>query len=146
MEFLKAKIDWLFEPTRYFIGFLFVIFAVLKWRKFFSLPIVISVFFAFATVFLVWAVKDPNFFKIIGKPDNIPIVILLGSVIFFSWLALRQAVINDERRKKGVPTLEGELSRNKVFTWPDLVYTEFICLILFTALLVVWSIGIPAPL
>ena len=53
MEFLKAKIDWLFEPTRYFIGFLFVIFAVLKWRKIFSLPIVISVFFAFATVFLV---------------------------------------------------------------------------------------------
>ena len=146
MDFLKQKIDWLFEPTRYFLGFAFLIFAVLKWRKLFSRPVFITGFFVLGTLFFVWAVRDPNFALIVKKPDNIPIVILLGTVIFFSWLALRQAVINDERRKRNEPTLEGELSRSKVFTWPDLVYTEFICLILFTALLVVWSIEIPAPI
>jgi hypothetical protein len=146
MEFLKEKIDWLFEPTRYFLGFTFLIFAVLKWRKIFSRPIFILGFFVFGTAFLLWALGDPNFLKIVGKPDNVPIVILLATVVFFSWLALRQAVINDARTKEGVPTLEGQLSRNKVFTWPDLVYTEFICLILFTAVLVVWSILLPAPI
>ena len=146
MEFLKAKIDWLFEPTRYFLGFVFVIFAALRWRKLFSRPIFITAFFVLGSVFLVWAIRDPNFALIITKPDNIPIVILLFSVVFFSWLALRQAVINDERRKRNEPTLEGELSRSKVFTWPDLVYTEFICLILFTALLIIWSIVVEAPL
>ena len=40
-DFLKHWIDWLFEPTRYFIGSLVAILAVLKFRKFFSLPIVI---------------------------------------------------------------------------------------------------------
>src|SRR5688572_9020966 len=130
MEFLKAKIDWLFEPTRYFIGFVFVIFAALKWRRLFSRPIFIVTSFALGALFFLWAIRDPNFAKIVTKPDNIPIVILLASVVFFSWLALRQAVLNDERRRRNEPTLEGELSRSKVFTWPDLVYTEFICLIL----------------
>jgi hypothetical protein len=55
-------------------------------------------------------------------------------------------VINDERTRRGEPTLEGELAKQKVFTWPDLVYSEFICLIAFTAALVIWSVAIEAPL
>ncbi len=143
---LRSLIDWLFEPTRYFLGSLVAILAVLKFRKFFSLPIVIIAFFVFGTVFFVWAFGDPDFNLIVTKPDNIPIIILIASVVFFSWLSLRRAVINDERTKRGEPTLEGEDAKRKVFTWPDLVYTEFICLILFTALLVIWSIVIAAPL
>ena len=34
----------------------------------------------------------------------------------------------------------------KVLVWPDLVYVEFISLILCTCLLLVWSIGLDAPL
>jgi hypothetical protein len=34
----------------------------------------------------------------------------------------------------------------KVFVWPDLVYTEMLCLLLVSILLVAWSILIPAPL
>jgi len=145
-EFLKNAIDWLFEPTRYFIGSAVLIWAVLKYRKFFSQPIVILVTFVLSTIFFVWAFGDPNFNKIITKPDNIPIVILLAGVVYFSWLALNQAVKNDERSKRGEPTIEAELGKKKVFTWPDLVYTEFICIILFTAALVVWSILIEAPI
>lgn len=145
-ETLKAAIDWLFEPTRYFLGFGAVIFAVLFFRKVFSRPIWMVIFFVLGTAFLVWAWDDPNFNKIITKPDNVPIIILLASVVFLSWLALHQAVINDERTKRGEPTIEGSMRKQKVFTWPDLVYTEFICIILFTALLVIWSIEIPAPI
>jgi hypothetical protein len=145
-ELLKTAINWLFEPTRYFLGSALAIVLVLKFRRVFSRPIFIIAFFAFAALFFAWAWNDPNFNLIVTKPDNVPIIILLSSVIFFSWLALRQGVINDERAKQGSPSLEAELGRQKVFTWPDLVYTEFICLILFTAILIIWSIVIAAPL
>ncbi|NOT32200.1 MAG: hypothetical protein HOP15_17270 [Planctomycetes bacterium] len=145
-ETLKGVIDWLFEPTRYFLGSVLLLAAVLYFRRFFSKELVIIAVFALAGAFLAWAVGDHNFHKIITKGDNIPIVILLASVVFFSWLALRQAVINDERKKKGEAGIELELGKQKVFTWPDLVYTEFICILLFTALLIVWSIVVEAPL
>jgi hypothetical protein len=143
-ETLKHVIDWLFAPTRYFLGSVILLGSVLYFRRYSSRGLVILVFFALFAAFLAWAPGDPDFHKIITKGDNIPIVMLLASVIFFSWLALRQAVIHDERKKKG--EAEPELGKQKVFTWPDLVYTEFICIILFTALLIIWSIVVEAPL
>jgi len=145
-EYLKSFIDFLFEPKLYFIGSFVLLGAAIYWRKLFSRPIVMIAFAVLGTAFLMWAPTDPDFRKIITKGDNIPIVMLLGSVIFFTWLSLRQAVINDERTKRGEPTIEAALSKRKVFTWPDLVYTEFICLILFTVALVVWSIVVEAPI
>jgi len=145
-QLIKDGVDWLTEPTRYFLGSTLLIVAVLWFRRVLTKPIFVIVFFVLGTAFLVFAWKDPNFNKIITKPDNIPIIILLATVVYFSWLSLRRAVLNDERTKRGEPTLEGELSKQKVFTWPDLVYTELICILLFTAGLVAWSILLPAPL
>src|SRR5688572_14959388 len=130
---IKAVANWATSPVKYSVGSILAISAILYFRRFFSKVAVVSVFFALSAVFFVFAWSDPNFNLIVTKPDNIPIIILFVSVIFFSWLALRRAVINDERTRSGQPTLEGELAKQKVFTWPDLVYSEFICLIAFTA-------------
>jgi len=146
MELFKNAVDWLFEPTRYFLGSAVALFALLKFRGTLTKPVFILASFAAMTLFFVIGWSDPDFNSIVTKPDNVPIIILLSTVIFFTWLALRRSVINDERTDRGEPTLEGEFSKQKVFTWPDLVYTEFICIILFTALLVIWSIEIPAPI
>lgn len=143
---IKNAIDSLFEPTTYFLGSVIGLAVFVRFRKFFSKKIVIAVTFALSTAFLMWAWDDPNFNRIITKADNIPILILLSTVVFFTWLAMRTAVLNDERTANGQPTIEAEYSKQKVFTWPDLVYVEFICIILFTALLVIWSIEIEAPL
>ena len=143
---LKAAIDWAMSPINYSVGSIVLLAVFLYFRKFFSKNSVITAFFVFGTVFLWWAWPDKNFNKIITKADNLPIIILVFSVVYFTWLSIRRAVINDERIKRGEPTLEGELAKQKVFTWPDLVYTEFICLILFTALLTVWSIEVEAPI
>ncbi len=145
-EKLKDAIDWLMSPINYSVGSIAIVAIFIVFRKVFAKNAFIIGFFILSTVFLIWAWDDPNFNKIITKPDNIPIIILFASVVYFTWLAMRRAVINDERIKRGEPSLEGELAKQKVFTWPDLVYSEFICLILFTALLTVWSIGIPAPI
>ena len=54
----------------------------------------------------------------------------------------------DERRsdRRGEPTFEKSEAEDKIFTWPDLVFSEFICMVLLTVVMVVWSIALPAPL
>lgn len=37
-----------------------------------------------------------QFLEILTKPDNIPIVGMLVLILFFTWLALRQALRNDQ--------------------------------------------------
>lgn len=143
---IKNLVDFLTSPTLFFLEFTLAIVFVLKFRSFFTKNSVIAVFFALLTAFFVWAFGDPNFNRIITKPDNIPIIILLATVVFFSWLSLKRAYINDERTKRGEPTVEQSMGKQRVFTWPDLVYSELIFLVLFTAVLIVWSIEITAPI
>lgn len=90
---------------------------------------------------------DPNFFAIIVFPDNIPISILLSSVFFFTWFALHKASINDQRIEQGLGPIEGTPeNREKVWVWPNLVYTELFTIIAGTVFLVVWGIIFKAPL
>ena len=99
-----------------------------------------------ACLFGGWAMTDPNFQAIITKPDNVPIVMLIYSVGFTTWLALRKAVINDDRIARGEPPLE-KLEDEKVLVWPDLVYTELIAhggRARFV--LMVWAVLLKAPL
>jgi quinol-cytochrome oxidoreductase complex cytochrome b subunit len=98
-----------------------------------------------ALVFMGVAMTDPNFAAIVTKPDNVPIVGLVFLLGFFLWLATYQAVQNDDRIARGLEPLE-KLDSEKVLVWPDLVYTELICMIALTALLLVWAIGLQAPL
>jgi hypothetical protein len=89
---------------------------------------------------------DPNFNKVASAPDNVPIVGMIFIVGFYFWYAMHQARKNDERIAGGRGPAEGEDSAQKVFSWPDLVYVELICLVLVSALLIVWSIFLKAPL
>jgi hypothetical protein len=42
-----------------------------------------------------------QFFEILFKPDNIPIAGMLVLVLFFTWVALRQALRNDRLADQG---------------------------------------------
>ncbi len=143
---LKDLTDWLAEPTRYAIVTALCLAAVLLWRRKLTHPVLFAGVLAGMVAFFLCALPDPSFNAIVTKPDNVPIVILLVSVVFFTWLALRRAVVNDERVARDRASLEGELGNQKVLVWPDLVYIELICAVLILALLMVWSITIPAPL
>jgi cytochrome b/b6/petD-like protein len=61
------------------------------------------------------------------------------------WVAFRRAALNDSRIAAGLPLME-EDKDDKVLVWPDLVYTELICLVLATAGLMFWAIVSKAPL
>ena len=96
-------------------------------------------------LFFGMSMTDFDFRDIVTKPDNIPIVGLLILVGIFFWYSLRRAVINDARIAQGSPPLEA-MEPEKTLTWPDLVYTELICMVVLTIVLVVWGIVLKAPL
>ena len=99
----------------------------------------------FAALYL-FAITDENFRYIAFKGDNIPIIIMLFMLVFFTWVAFRRGHENDMRRAEGRPLIEEEDGDVKVLVWPHLLYIEFIVGIFVMALMVVWSIGIMAPL
>lgn len=89
---------------------------------------------------------DYDFFLIAAKPDNVPIAAMIFLLGFFSWLSLRKAYLNDRQIESGGIPWEKTEADEKLFTWPDLVYTELLCMILLTVLMIVWSMALPAPL
>ena len=144
--FLKEFIDSLLNPTVYvslgIVGFVLMLVTYRTWTK----PAVALSLLGVVVLFFGLSWSDPNFNEVVTKPDNIPIVALVFILGFFTWLALRQAAINDERIERGEPPREATEANDRILVWPDLVYQELICMVLFTVLLIVWSVFIPAPL
>jgi hypothetical protein len=145
MTFIKDFFNLLADPRLFFllsVGALVVL--VWKRERFASIGVGYGVLGVLSAFFLFGAF-DPNFRLIITKPDNVPIVGLIFLLIFFTWYSMRQAVLNDRRLAAGQPPEEKDES-DRVWVWPDLVYTELISLILCSVVLIVWSILLKAPL
>jgi hypothetical protein len=148
---LQHGIDWIMGPVTYFtfavIAFtaVMILAALPKTRLVVTDPLVAWVVLNVTLWFSGLAMTNNNFKEIITKPDNVPIVMLIGSVGFCTWLAMRKAVINDDRIARGEPPLE-KVGEDKVLVWPDLVYTELISMIICTLILIVWAIVLKAPL
>jgi len=145
MDALKGLINWLASPaisvTLSMIGLVAALFYKPLWTKKGGAIIGIT----FVAVF-VFSFTDPNFRIVATTPDNVPILGMLVLVGFFFWYSMYQAHLNDARLEKGLAPLEKEDSDKKVFSWPDLVYVELISLIFCSAVMIVWSIVLKAPL
>lgn len=87
-----------------------------------------------------------NLSAILSKSDNIPIVMMILLVGFFTWLAFRQARQNDRLISDGQFGKLQEEGRDRIFTWPYLTRNEFLCAILIMVILTVWSVVLNAPL
>jgi len=144
-ESVKAFLDHLLTPTRFYVGLLLVSIVLFAARRFFARPAIAWSTLNLALLFMGLSVTDPDFAKIVGKPDNVAIVGMVFLLGFFVWLGTHLAVRNDERLARGEPPNEA-LQSEKVLVWPDLVYIELICMVALTALLILWSIGLKAPL
>ena len=142
---IKDTINALCAPY-YFVPIMvgLLVLALLTYRQW-TRPRFAAVLGLLFIAFYVWSAQDPNFLKIIKKPDNVPITMMVAATAFFTWLAFRQAAINDRRMERGQPLIESGAD-DKVLVWPDLVYTELICLVLCTVVLIVWAILLKAPL
>lgn len=142
---IQAFVNFVMGPTTYTLGS-FALFTVLYLtRKLWTPPTTAWIILNLAMLTLALSMTNPSFADIVAKPDNVPIVGLVFLLGFFTWIATRRAVLNDERAKQGLPSLE-KLDDEKILVWPDLVYTELICMVALTAFLFLWAIMLPAPL
>jgi hypothetical protein len=133
------------KATIYTLGTTAVLVVLYFGRAFFVKPTVAWTIWNLMLLFLALSMPDPNFYSIVAKPDNVPIVALIFLLAFFTWIATYRAVENDRRTEEGLPPVE-KLDDEKVLVWPDLVYTEMICMIALSALLIFWAIWLQAPL
>ncbi len=133
------------NPVTYFGLTTGLFIFILAFRKWLIRPTVAWVLLNLSILFLALSMTDYDFRQIVGKPDNVPIVSMLFILAFFTWLFLRRAVDNDERRAANRPLFEEE-DNEKILVWPDLVYSELICMIMLTAILVLWASLLQAPL
>jgi len=114
-------------------------------RRFFCNPAVAWMGLNLVLLVMGLSMTDREFAAIVTKPDNVPIVAMVFLLGFFTWLSANKAIKNDDRKEQGLESLEKETSE-KVLVWPDLVYIEMICMVVLTAILIVWGIGLKAPL
>lgn len=132
-------------PVIYSVGTLAMLTVLYLLRRWFVKPAVAWTIWNLMLLFLGLSMPDPNFFAIVAKPDNVPIVALVFLLAFFTWVGAHQAVENDRRSAEGLPPREKE-DDEKVLVWPDLVYIEMICMVALVALLIFWAIFLQAPL
>src|SRR6201993_1231139 len=95
---------------------------------------------------------------ILSTPDNVPIVLLMFVVPFYTWYGLSQAFANDRlvAQLEADPALAKTHPRKTqpwkpgwardVHVWPFLLRIEFLAAIIVTLILMVWSITLNAPL
>src|SRR5213593_3178873 len=145
MSFVKGIINAVADPRLFFllaVGGL----ALLVWKR----ERIASTAVGYALlgglgIFFIFGTFDFNFRQIVTKPDNVPIVGLIFLLAFFVWYSVREGVLNDRRIVAGEGPIE-KAESDRVWVWPDLVYTELISLILCSVVLIVWSILLKAPL
>ena len=143
----KSTFDSLFaNPIVYFALSTLGCIAMILLREFWVKPTVVWILLNVLLIFIGLSMTDWDFRQIVGKPDNVPIVAMLFIVGFLTWIYFRRAVDNDRRIEEGRPLFEQDEDNEMVLVWPDLVYTELICMVLLTAILVFWGIGLKAPL
>ncbi|TSA02105.1 MAG: hypothetical protein D4R77_13075 [Planctomycetaceae bacterium] len=142
---VRDIVNKLSGPVIYTVGTMVMLTVLFVFREFFVKPMVAWTGLNISLIVMGLSMADENFASIVMKADNVPIVGLVFMLAFFTWLATSQAVKNDRRIAQGLPPTE-KLHDEKVLVWPDLVYTELICMIAVSAFLLLWAIYLRAPL
>src|SRR5262245_31945630 len=114
--------------------------------RFITRPAVMATIAALVAGFFVVGAQNHDFKLIITKGDNMPIVIMIFSIMGCLYLGLRQACVNDMRAERGEPPMEALESNRKVLVWPDLIFSEFIVTVLLSAAFIFWGILVDAPI
>lgn len=146
IEAFKQFFDWFCSPVTIFTAslvmfILFVAIPGIMTSLWVTLPI-----FGFTIFFFCVGLTDEHFKMIVTAPDNVPIVALLFIFGYFTWYAMRKAVLNDRRVARGEPTFEATETNEKVLVFPYLIYIEFVIALVYSVGLVLWSILLKAPL
>jgi hypothetical protein len=142
---VKSALNAAVTPLSVFFGSLALLTILYLGRRFFVRPAAALGGLNASLVLLGASLADAQFARVALRPDNVPILVMVYLLGFFTWLATSKAVANDARRSGGqAPVEQGQTQRRLV--WPDLVYIELIAMVLVTAGLLAWSQAVRAPL
>ena len=146
IEALKDFVNAVSSPVTIFTAsaILFALFVSFP-KTFTSLPVSLSLA-GLGLAFFGVGLTDKHFRTIVSTPDNVPIVGMLFIFFYFTWFAMRKAVLNDERIEASKPPQEKEESEQKVMVFPYLIYIEFVAALFYSIMLVVWALYLKAPL
>src|SRR4026208_1658736 len=145
MGFIKGLFNAVADPRLFFILAVLALVVIVWKREAIASNAVGYGLLGFLALFFAFGIFDANFRLIVTKPDNVPIVGLIFLLVFFVWYSMREAVLNDRRISAGQGPIE-KAEADRVWVWPDLVYTELISLIVCSVVLIAWSILLKAPL
>ena len=113
-EPVKDLINALTKPE-YFLTICTIVFLLmLVLYRWWTKPAAFAGIFALFVIFYFGSIADENFKSIVAKPDNVPITIMVVSVMLCIWVAFRRAALNDTRVAAGLPLMEEEIGRAHV--------------------------------
>src|SRR5262245_19245020 len=103
---IKHAVNLATKPAP-FITVSIIVFALMfalykQWTR----PAVFGAIFGLFLLAYFGSTGDANFRSIVAKPDNVPITIMVISVMLCIWVAFRRAALNDQRITAGLPLLE----------------------------------------
>jgi hypothetical protein len=146
VETFEKIFNTLAQPY-YFIGLSTAGFAFMMARiRSVTRPAVMGTIALLTALFFVVGARNENFREILSKGDNMPIIIMIFAIMGCLYLGLRQAALNDMRIERGEAPNEARESNRKVLVWPDLVFPEFICTLILSAIFIYWAIKVEAPI
>src|SRR5437763_16414 len=138
---ITGTINFLRRPAILFTisvaGFFLVLF---KLREIFAKKETIIALELGLAGFIGVSMLHPTFRDVVTKRDNIPIVGMLFLLAFFIWLSINKMVTNDNLIDAGKEVENKQEAKELTYTWPDLVFSEFICTIVLWCVLLIWSI------
>ncbi len=89
-EAFKELVNSNTGPVVYSVGTSIMLVVLFLGRNWFVKPAVAWTIWNLMLLFLALSLPDPNFFAIVAKPDNVPIVALVFLLAFFTWIATVQ--------------------------------------------------------
>src|SRR5262245_8993296 len=92
-----SLINFITTPQYFFFIAIALFLASIQFAEVWTRPKVALGILAGLVLFVLYACTKHQIQLTLGRPDNIPIVIVLASLGFLYWLSMRQAVLNDKR-------------------------------------------------
>ncbi len=147
IESVTGTINFLCQPALLFTIAVSSFFLVLfKFREAFAQRKTVLFLEIGMALFVIVSMFHPTFRAVVTKGDNVPIVGMMFLLVFFVWLAINKMTTNDRLIAEGKGPENKEEAQQTVYTWPDLIFSEFISTVVVWCVLLIWSILIKAPL
>lgn len=146
MDHFKELVNAASSPVAIFTAATAVFALFVAFPRVVTSPPVALAIAAIGIGFFLVGLSDEHFRTIVSTPDNVPIVGMIFIFAYFTWFAMRKAVLNDMRIERGEPTAEKLESDEKVLVFPYLIFIEFVVALAYAVVLVLWAIFLRAPL